>query len=73
MVRRLNDALARGPYIMGENFTGVDLLVASAIAFGRHAFPESAVLDAYIARCQARPAAVRGMALDHAAGMQQAA
>jgi glutathione S-transferase len=72
-MRRLHEALARGPYVMGENFSGADLLIASAIAFGRKVFPESPVLDAYIARCQARPAALRGMALDGAAGMQRAA
>lgn len=72
-MRRLHEALGRGPYIMGAHFSGADLLIASAIAYGRKVFPESAVLDAYIARCQARPAAVRGMTLDGADGLQQAA
>jgi len=72
-VRRLHNALAHSPYVLGEDFSGADLLIASALTFGRKVFPESAVLDAYIARCQGRPAAVRGMALDQAAGLQKAA
>src|SRR5690606_40861917 len=72
MVRRMENALANSPYLMGEAFTGADLLVASAIPFGRHALPESPVLDAYTARCQARPAAQRGQALDEASGVQSA-
>ena len=73
VVRRIEGALARGPYMMGETFSGVDLLVASAINFARRVFPESAALDAYVARCTARPAAVRGAALDDATGLQRAA
>jgi glutathione S-transferase len=57
---------------MGDRFTAADLLISSALAFGRKAFPPSAVLDAYIERCQARPAAVRALALDDAAGVQHA-
>jgi len=73
VVRRIESALARAPYMMGETFSAVDLLVASALGFARTAFPESAALDAYVARCTARPAAVRGAALDNATGLQQAA
>jgi len=73
VVGRLETALAATPFLLGDDFTGADLLVSSALAFGRHAFPESAVLDAYIARCQARPAYQRAILLDDAAGIQQAA
>jgi glutathione S-transferase len=73
VVRRLENALARAPYLMGGAFSGVDLLVASAINFARRAFPESATLDAYVARCTARSAAVRAAALDQATGLQRAA
>lgn len=73
VVRRLETTLARTPYLLGEAFCGADLLVASALAFGRKAFPESEILDAYIQRCQARPAAVRALALDDAQGLQNAA
>jgi len=70
VVQRIDTALAGAPYMMGERFSGVDFLVSSALAFGRHAFPPSAAIDAYIARCEARPAAVRGTALDDASGVQ---
>ncbi|MHB8887159.1 MAG: glutathione S-transferase family protein [Methylovirgula sp.] len=73
VMRRLDEALARGPYVMGAHFSGADLLIASAIAFGRKVFPDSPELDAYIERCKSRPAAVRGLALDDASGRQQAA
>lgn len=70
VVRRLESALADAPYVMGETFSGADLLIGSALGFGRQAFPASAVLDAYVDRCKARPAASRGLALDGASGPQ---
>jgi glutathione S-transferase len=73
VVRRLETTLARTPYVLGAQFSGADLLIASALAFGRQAFPPSATLDAYVERCRARPAAVRGVALDDASGLQTAA
>jgi glutathione S-transferase len=73
VVRRIENALAKGPYIMGDTFTAADLLVASALAFGRRAFPESTTIDAYLERCKGRPANVRAMALDDAQGEQNVA
>jgi len=73
VVGRLQAALAKGPYVMGEAFAGADFLISSALAFARHIFPADATLDAYVARCQARPAAVRGLALDDESGLQAAA
>jgi glutathione S-transferase len=70
---RLEGALARGRYLMGESFTGADFLVSSALNFARSAFPESAVLDAYATRCRARPAALQAIELDEASGVQRAA
>ncbi|RYD46934.1 MAG: glutathione S-transferase family protein [Sphingomonadales bacterium] len=72
VVRRIENALAEGPYMMGDSFTAADLLVASALAFGRQAFPESVAIDAYLERCKARPANLRAMALDDAEGVQAA-
>jgi len=43
--------------------------VASALQFARQVFPASDVLDAYVARCAERPAAVKSMQLDGAAGV----
>jgi len=73
VVARIEGALARGSYMLGESFSAVDLLVASAIKFARQAFPESAALDAYVARCATRPAAIRAAGLDEAVGLQLAA
>jgi glutathione S-transferase len=73
MVARLEGRLAKDPYVMGEAFTGADLLISSAINFARHAFPESALLDAYVQRCKARPAFQRAIALDETAGAREAA
>ncbi|ACB26153.1 MULTISPECIES: glutathione S-transferase family protein [Methylobacterium] len=72
VVRRLEAALARGPYVMGDRFSGADILIGSALGFGRTAFPASAAFDAYLERCRARPAARRGAAKDGASGPQSA-
>ncbi|MBV9510693.1 MAG: glutathione S-transferase [Caulobacteraceae bacterium] len=73
VVRRLEEALAAGPYMLGERFSAVDILVGSAINWARQAFPESAALDAYAARCRARPAALKAAGLDDSQGVQRAA
>lgn len=73
MLARLEGALAKAPYLMGETFTGADLLVSSAINFARKAFPDNALLDAYVERCKARLAFQRAIALDETAGVREAA
>jgi glutathione S-transferase len=73
VIRRLDDVLAHGPYVMGAQFSGADFLISSAIDFGRRALPASPAFDAYVARCKGRPAAMRGLALDGASGVQRAA
>jgi len=73
VLKRLETALARGPWLMGGHFSAVDLVVGSALDFARKAFPESDSIDDFVARCKARPAALRAVALDDTAGLQQAA
>ncbi len=73
MIKRLEGALRAGPFLLGDAFSAADVLVSSAIAFGRGAFPESALLDAYAERCKGRPAALRSVTLDDAEGPQHAA
>jgi glutathione S-transferase len=73
VTRRLLGALEEGPFLMGDTFSGADILAASALSFARGAFPENAVLDDYAARCKARPAAIRAAARDGTAGVQQPA
>ncbi len=70
--RHLLDSLAKGPYLLGDRFSGADILVASALGFARKAFPDSEVLDAYAARCNGRSAAVKARELDTASGVQRA-
>ncbi len=70
VLRRIESALADSAYVMGADFSAADLLIGSALAWGRHVFPESKLIDAYVARCGGRPAAVRGRALDDASGVQ---
>jgi len=56
VVARLFEALERGPYLMGERFTAVDVMVGSALSWGREYSPDSPLLDAYLARIMDRPA-----------------
>lgn len=64
VVRRLETALAEGPYLMGDRFTAVDVMAGATVAWARHAFPESAAIDAWLARIADRPAHVRAGARD---------
>lgn len=73
VVLRLETALAHRDYVVSDSFTIADLLIASALTFARRAFPDSALIDAYVARCRNRPAALRALALDEASGLQCAA
>ena len=63
-VRRLTEALARGPYLMGEHFSAVDVMVGSTIAWARAHLPASAAIDTYVARIEERAANLRALAKD---------
>jgi glutathione S-transferase len=55
----LDNALAKGPWILGENFSAADVAIGSALNFSVRLFkmvPSRPSFDAYIARCAARPA-----------------
>ncbi|HYD28504.1 glutathione S-transferase family protein [Brevundimonas sp.] len=56
VVVRLFGALERGPYLMGQRFTAVDVMAGSALAWARDHVPASAVLDAWLERILDRPA-----------------
>jgi len=62
--RRILDAIDPGPYVLGERFSGADILVASMGQFLRTMLPPGPVVDAYLARCNARPAVARAVAKD---------
>ncbi len=55
----LDAALAKGPWILGEDFTAADIVIGSGLNFAVRLFklvPSRPSFDAYIARCAARPA-----------------
>ena len=62
--RRILSALDRGPYLMGRRFTAADVLVASALSWGREHAPQSPRLDVYLRPVLARPANRRAQILD---------
>jgi glutathione S-transferase len=55
----LDNALTKGPWILGENFSAADVAIGAALNFSVRLFkmvPARPSFDAYIARCTARPA-----------------
>jgi glutathione S-transferase len=58
--------LAAGPYLLGENFSAVDVLYGTSFAlFAQAAFmPKSPLIGAYVQRIVTRPAFARGLARD---------
>lgn len=63
-LRRVLEALGRGPYLMGERFTAVDVMAGAVVLFAREHLPESELIDAYAARLASRPALARARAKD---------
>jgi glutathione S-transferase len=61
-------AVAKGPYIMGEQFTAADVVIGSQIRFGMmfKLVPERKEFMDYAARLAARPAAQRAQEKDNA-------
>ena len=59
-------AIAKGPWLMGEQFTAADIIIGSNIRWGTifKLIPERPEFTAYAARIAARPAAQRAEAKD---------
>ena len=59
-------AIAKGPWLMGEQFTAADIIIGSNIRWGTifKLIPERPEFTAYLARIAARPAAQRAEARD---------
>ncbi|MGV8929644.1 MAG: glutathione S-transferase family protein [Brevundimonas sp.] len=66
VIARLLTALATGPYLMGDRFTAVDVMIASALAWGREYVPESDLIDTYLERVLGRSANARAAGKDGA-------
>lgn len=66
MMTVLAKAVARGPYLMGEQFTAADVVIGSTLRWGMmfKLLPERLEFTAYVARLQQRPALQRAVALD---------
>jgi glutathione S-transferase len=62
----LAKAVAKGPYLMGEQFTAADVVIGSGIRFGMmfKLLPERPEFTAYVARFAQRPALQRAEAKD---------
>ncbi len=65
-VQKFEDALARGPYILGEDFSAADVLYGSVVQWGSSMLPKRDAFDAYLARLTGRPAMERAGAKDAA-------
>lgn len=75
VVDTLTKAVSAHDFIAGDRFTAADVYVGSHIGWGVQfgSLPQSDVFDAYLARINDRPAAVRAREIDDAliAGQQQ--
>lgn len=69
VIDALDQALADGPWLLGERFTAADVLIGSDIWFAVDqfkVFERRPNFSAYIERCLARPALQRAIAIDAA-------
>jgi glutathione S-transferase len=66
MFKTLTDQLARGPYILGQQFSAADVLWGGALTWTTmfKLVPELPMITAYIERCGARPAVATVKARD---------
>jgi glutathione S-transferase len=66
MFKTLTDQLARGPYMLGQQFSAADVLWGGALTWTTmfKLVPELPVIKAYIERCGARPAVAKVKAKD---------
>jgi glutathione S-transferase len=62
----VSKALAKGPYLMGEQFTAADVVIGSGLRYGMmfKLIPERKELLDYVARLAGRPAAQRAQEKD---------
>ena len=67
MVERLTEALAEGPYLLGERFSAADLLLHSPFAWLPELCPDVPAIRDWVARSAARPSREWARAQDAAA------
>ena len=64
MDQRIVRALEAGPHLLGERFSGADVLVASVAQWSRAVLPKTGAVDEYLARVTSRTAFKRALARD---------
>jgi glutathione S-transferase len=64
---RLEEALSRGPWLLGESYSAADLLVHSPFAWFPEGTPDVPAIRDWVARCQGRPAVARTAEFDRKA------
>jgi glutathione S-transferase len=66
VIKVVTDAVKRGPYILGEQFTAADVVIGSTLRFGMlfKLLPEEPEFTAYTGRMAQRPALQRAEAKD---------
>jgi glutathione S-transferase len=66
VIKVVADAVARGPYILGEQFTAADVVIGSTLRFGMlfKLLPEQPEFTAYTGRLAQRPALQRAETKD---------
>lgn len=70
MLARLTEALANGPYLLGEQYSAADLLCSSPFQWFSGLLPDRPEIRDWVARCADRPAMKRTAGRD-AAALQQ--
>lgn len=68
MEAKLKGAFDPGPYMLGERFSALDILIGSMGQWSREMLPPGEAVDAYLKRIGERPALARAMAKDAAPG-----
>ena len=64
MKARIAGALEKNDYLLGDAFSGADVMLASLGHVSRGMLPEGERVDAYLARLNARPALARALSKD---------
>ncbi len=64
MIKRLEDTLDAGPYVLGDRFTTVDVLIGSTFQWAGKLLPKTEAVEAYKARLMSRPAFLRSLEKD---------
>lgn len=66
MIETLAAGVAKGPWVLGEQFTAADVMLGSSVHFMQQfgVLPEVPALSAYGERCRERPACQRALAME---------